>query len=151
MSSRREIPATTATATMLHELLLSLLGYTGDLIIDQREEQESIGVFLSPNAPISEECTFKLAPDISFIQPSERYPLNTPNYDLFLSIFSFSSFSFCTFGYCVSHPLGFYSQNWNNATTITDVWLQMKSLYFCFIGAKKQFLKQKRCKIKKLV
>ncbi|KAI8548998.1 hypothetical protein RHMOL_Rhmol07G0317000 [Rhododendron molle] len=57
---------------MLHELLLALLGYTGDLIIDQREEQESIGVFLSPNAPISEECTFKLAPDISFIQPSER-------------------------------------------------------------------------------
>ncbi|KAH7838364.1 hypothetical protein Vadar_025494 [Vaccinium darrowii] len=57
---------------MLHELLLALLGYTGDLIIDQREEQESIGVFLSPGAPISEECTFKLAPDISFIQPSER-------------------------------------------------------------------------------
>lgn len=151
VSSRREIPATTATATMLHELLLSLLGYTGDLIIDQREEQESIGVFLSPNAPISEECTFKLAPDISFIQPSERYPLDTPNHDLFLSIFSFSSFSFCTFGYCVSHPLGFYSQNWNNATTITDVWLQTTSLYFYFIGAKKQFLKQKRCKIKKLV
>ncbi|KAL6968534.1 Gamma-tubulin complex component 4 [Sarracenia purpurea var. burkii] len=57
---------------MLHELLLALLGYTGDLIIDEREEQKSLGIMLSPDAPISEECTFKLAPDISFIEPSDR-------------------------------------------------------------------------------
>ncbi|KAA8543087.1 hypothetical protein F0562_021418 [Nyssa sinensis] len=57
---------------MLHELLLALLGYTGDLIIDEREHQKSLGIQLSPDAPISEECTFKLAPDLSFIEPSER-------------------------------------------------------------------------------
>ncbi|KAL7172120.1 hypothetical protein ACSBR2_031755 [Camellia fascicularis] len=57
---------------MLHELLLALLGYTGDLIIDEREDQKSLGIFLSPDAPISDEPTFKLAPDISFLQPSER-------------------------------------------------------------------------------
>ncbi|XP_027117835.2 gamma-tubulin complex component 4-like [Coffea arabica] len=58
---------------MLHELLLALLGYTGDLIVDEREQQDTLRINLSPDAPISEECfTFKLAPDISFIQPSER-------------------------------------------------------------------------------
>ncbi|KAK7344425.1 hypothetical protein VNO77_14001 [Canavalia gladiata] len=50
---------------MLHELLLALLGYTGDLIIDQRDQ-------LTAETPISDECTFKLAPDISFIDPSDR-------------------------------------------------------------------------------
>lgn len=59
---------------MLHELLLALLGYTGDLIIDVREQQEQSGaqIPLSPDAPISQEPTFKLAPDVSFVQPSER-------------------------------------------------------------------------------
>lgn len=57
---------------MLHELLLALLGYTGDLIIDERENQKSLGIQSSPEAPSSDECTFKLAPDISFLQPSER-------------------------------------------------------------------------------
>ncbi|CAK8572778.1 unnamed protein product [Lathyrus sativus] len=50
---------------MLHELLLALLGYTGDLIIDRRDN-------LSAVTPISDECTFNLAPDISFIDPSDR-------------------------------------------------------------------------------
>ncbi|PNX81208.1 gamma-tubulin complex component 4, partial [Trifolium pratense] len=50
---------------MLHELLLALLGYTGDLIIDRRHN-------LSADTPISDQCTFKLAPDISFIDPSDR-------------------------------------------------------------------------------
>lgn len=56
---------------MLHELLLSLLGYTGDLIIDEREH---LGIsLLSPDAPISQtKPTFKLASDLSFLQPSER-------------------------------------------------------------------------------
>ncbi|KAK7277758.1 hypothetical protein RJT34_22775 [Clitoria ternatea] len=50
---------------MLHELLLALLGYTGDLIIDRRDQ-------IAAETPISDECTFKLAPDISFIDPSDR-------------------------------------------------------------------------------
>ncbi|XP_027363388.1 gamma-tubulin complex component 4 homolog isoform X2 [Abrus precatorius] len=50
---------------MLHELLLALLGYTGDLIVDRRDQ-------LTVETPVSEECTFKLAPDISFIDPSDR-------------------------------------------------------------------------------
>ncbi|CAN4091406.1 unnamed protein product [Withania somnifera] len=58
---------------MLHELLLALLGYTGDLIIDLREEQQSgAHIPLSADAPISHEPTFKLAPDVSFIQPTKR-------------------------------------------------------------------------------
>ncbi|KAL2227778.1 gamma-tubulin complex component 4 [Sesamum indicum] len=57
---------------MLHELLLALLGYTGDLIIDEREHQETLRVNLSPGAPLADEPTFKLAPDISFLQPSDR-------------------------------------------------------------------------------
>lgn len=65
---------------MLHELLLALLGYTGDLIIDVREQQEQTGTHipLSPDAPISHQHTFKLAPDISFIQPSERFAIYCP-------------------------------------------------------------------------
>ncbi|KAL8192009.1 hypothetical protein R6Q57_028130 [Mikania cordata] len=55
---------------MLHELLMSLLGYTGDLVVDEREHRLSIG--LAPDDPISGQCTFKLASDISFIDPSER-------------------------------------------------------------------------------
>ncbi|XP_022934806.1 gamma-tubulin complex component 4 homolog [Cucurbita moschata] len=58
---------------MLHELLLALLGYTGDLIIDEREHYNLLGLnHLPPDAPISGEPTFKLAPDISFLEPSER-------------------------------------------------------------------------------
>ncbi|KAM0071906.1 putative gamma-tubulin complex component protein [Helianthus debilis subsp. tardiflorus] len=55
---------------MLHELLLSLLGYTGDLVVDDKEHRLSVG--LSPENSISDQCTFKLASDISFIQSSER-------------------------------------------------------------------------------
>ncbi|KAM7276087.1 hypothetical protein ACFE04_017953 [Oxalis oulophora] len=51
---------------MLHELLVSLLGYTGDLIIDERDRLDSL------NLPVPDRCTFKLAPDISFIQPSDK-------------------------------------------------------------------------------
>ncbi|KAI7757131.1 LOW QUALITY PROTEIN: hypothetical protein M8C21_029484 [Ambrosia artemisiifolia] len=55
---------------MLHELLLALLGYTGDLIIDERERQHSVG--MTSDDSISDHCTFKLAPDISFIAQEER-------------------------------------------------------------------------------
>lgn len=57
---------------MLHELLLALLGFTGDLIVDEREQLKTLGL----DSPLSDESTFKLAPDISFIQPSERYSLS---------------------------------------------------------------------------
>ncbi|KAK4385861.1 Gamma-tubulin complex component 4, partial [Sesamum angolense] len=57
---------------MLHELLFALLGYTGDLIIDEREHQETLRVKLSHGAPLADEPTFKLAPDLSFLQPSDR-------------------------------------------------------------------------------
>lgn len=61
--------------TMLHELLLALLGYTGDLIIDERERRESLHINISPEAPLADEPTFKLASDLSFIEPSDRYHL----------------------------------------------------------------------------
>ncbi|KAF6135742.1 hypothetical protein GIB67_028598 [Kingdonia uniflora] len=51
---------------MLHELLLALIGYTGDLIIDQREHHNSL------DNPLPGDCTFKLAPDLSFIEIPER-------------------------------------------------------------------------------
>nr|XP_009770642.1 PREDICTED: gamma-tubulin complex component 4 homolog isoform X2 [Nicotiana sylvestris]XP_016433585.1 PREDICTED: gamma-tubulin complex component 4 homolog isoform X2 [Nicotiana tabacum] len=59
---------------MLHEILVALLGYTGDLIIDARQHRDDSthSIPLSPDAPISQEPTFKLAPDLSFVQPSER-------------------------------------------------------------------------------
>lgn len=82
---------------MLHELLLALLGYTGDLIIDEREHQNSPATPLSGDAPISEECSFKLAPDISFIEPSERYIHDKQNKCRHLFIlFSFARVSFAT-------------------------------------------------------
>lgn len=55
---------------MLHELLLALLGYTGDFVIDERERAETLG--LADPYQIPDESTFKLASDLSFIQPSER-------------------------------------------------------------------------------
>lgn len=57
---------------MLHELLLALLGYTGDLIVDDRERRQSFAVPSPSDTPISDDCTFKLAPDISFLDPSDR-------------------------------------------------------------------------------
>ncbi|XP_016697874.2 gamma-tubulin complex component 4 isoform X6 [Gossypium hirsutum] len=57
---------------MLHEILLALVGCTGDLIIDEREHHKSLGIPLYPDAPISDQCCFKLASDISFIDRSER-------------------------------------------------------------------------------
>lgn len=58
---------------MLHELLLALVGYTGDLVIDVRDERETSSDISDPVSDFPLEPTFKLAPDISFIQPSERY------------------------------------------------------------------------------
>ncbi|XP_074268390.1 gamma-tubulin complex component 4-like [Silene latifolia] len=53
---------------MLQEILLALLGFTGDLIIDDDEHRNSLGLpSLSTAAP-----AFKLAADLSFIHPSDR-------------------------------------------------------------------------------
>ena len=63
---------------MLHELLVSLLGYTGDLIIDETEtesEREREQLWLS-------KPTFKLASDLSFLQPSQRFQ----HFSLYLSL-----------------------------------------------------------------
>ncbi|XP_020684188.1 gamma-tubulin complex component 4 [Dendrobium catenatum] len=57
---------------MLHELLLALVGYTGDLVIDERDERETLFDSSDPISDFPVEPTFKLAPDLSFIQPSER-------------------------------------------------------------------------------
>ncbi|KAK5811366.1 hypothetical protein PVK06_026695 [Gossypium arboreum] len=58
---------------MLHEILLALVGCTGDLIIGDRKHHKSLGIPLYPDAPISDQCCFKLASDISFIDRSERF------------------------------------------------------------------------------
>lgn len=60
---------------MLHELLLALLGYTGDLIIHNSN---------------SDDRPFKLASDISFIQPSDRYATNLKQYALSFFFFPIS-------------------------------------------------------------
>ncbi|KAJ4849284.1 hypothetical protein Tsubulata_021557 [Turnera subulata] len=57
---------------MLHELLLALLGYPGDLIIDEREHQISLGILPPDAPPVADDSSFKLAPDISFLDPSDR-------------------------------------------------------------------------------
>lgn len=80
---------------MLHELLLALLGYTGDLIVDEREHQKSLGIQFSPDAPISDQCTFKLAPHISFIQPSERYLFQILRFSCSLAFINLNSLPAC--------------------------------------------------------
>ncbi|WOL17705.1 gamma-tubulin complex component 4 [Canna indica] len=58
---------------MLHELLLALLGFTGDFVIDEREQAETLGLSGGDQLhQFPDEPTFKLAPDLSFLHPSER-------------------------------------------------------------------------------
>jgi gamma-tubulin complex component 4 len=57
---------------MLHELLLALLGFTGDFVIDasparRRTTPEDAAAGGGEVGP-----AFRLAPDITFLQPSER-------------------------------------------------------------------------------
>ncbi|CAM6105636.1 unnamed protein product [Calypogeia fissa] len=62
---------------MLHELLLALVGCTGDVFMDVKEQAQALGL-TSPkdekgeSEDIDDECTFRLAPDITFLQDSER-------------------------------------------------------------------------------
>ncbi|EFJ37238.1 hypothetical protein SELMODRAFT_77770 [Selaginella moellendorffii] len=65
---------------MLHELLLALVGCTGDVFIDADEEDRRLGfkdgsrhyAQDDPDGASSDECTFRIAPDLQFLRPSER-------------------------------------------------------------------------------
>lgn len=76
---------------MLHELLLALVGCTGDVFMDVKEQTVALGLS-TPNKPsrrakegseesaeadgaevvVGDECTFRVAPDLTFLQDSER-------------------------------------------------------------------------------
>ena len=64
---------------MLHELLLALVGCTGDVFLDAREQQQQQQQQQPPSSsscsssPPADACTFHLAPDLTFLQHSERY------------------------------------------------------------------------------
>ena len=58
---------------MLHELLLALVGCTGDVFLDAREQQSSSSSPPADGAVVYDDCTFHLAPDLTFLQHSERY------------------------------------------------------------------------------
>ncbi|KAL2612318.1 hypothetical protein R1flu_024010 [Riccia fluitans] len=68
---------------MLNELLLALVGCTGDIFIDDKERAEALGLTSNSDErggsevdDFGDECTFRLAPDISFLEQSEREMLN---------------------------------------------------------------------------
>ena len=77
---------------MLHELLLALVGCTGDVFMDVKEQTVALGLS-TPSKPsrrakegseesaeadgaevvVGDECTFRVAPDLTFLQDSERW------------------------------------------------------------------------------
>ncbi|KAG0625267.1 hypothetical protein M758_2G041200 [Ceratodon purpureus] len=79
---------------MLHELLLALVGCTGDVFMDVKEQAVALGLSTPkktrPGAvdendgetdsdaseTIVDECTFRVAPDITFLKDSEREVLD---------------------------------------------------------------------------
>lgn len=70
---------------MLHELLLALVGCTGDVFMDVKEQARALGL-TSPKDEKGEseemednECTFRLAPDITFLEDSERWAFFLPS------------------------------------------------------------------------
>jgi hypothetical protein len=74
--SPRDLAQTLETpppAVMLHELLLALLGFTGDFVLDappaRRRAAPGAG---DVDGDGEVGPTFRLAPDITFLQPSER-------------------------------------------------------------------------------
>jgi hypothetical protein len=61
---------------MLHELLLALLGFTGDFVLDNssssaRRRHATAEAGGAGDADVGP--AFRLAPDLTFLQPSERY------------------------------------------------------------------------------
>jgi gamma-tubulin complex component 4 len=63
---------------MLHELLLALLGFTGDFVLDNSSSSSSARRRPSPAESVAAGDAdagpaFRLAPDLTFLQPSERY------------------------------------------------------------------------------
>lgn len=62
---------------MLHELLLALLGFTGDFVLDNSSSSSSARRRPSPAESVAAGDAdagpaFRLAPDLTFLQPSER-------------------------------------------------------------------------------
>lgn len=65
---------------MLHELLLALVGCTGDVFIDVNEKAADLGLVPGDRGKLGSEhveegadnCPFQLAPDLDFVPPSER-------------------------------------------------------------------------------
>jgi gamma-tubulin complex component 4 len=82
---------------MLHELLLALVGCTGDVFVDVKQQASALGLTTTTTTSSSttgcsssphpqqdsttltttdDDCTFRLAPDLSFLQHSEREVLD---------------------------------------------------------------------------
>jgi gamma-tubulin complex component 4 len=81
---------------MLHELLLALVGCTGDVFVDVKQQASALGLTTSTTSSSTtgcsssphpqqdsttltttdDDCTFRLAPDLSFLQYSEREVLD---------------------------------------------------------------------------
>lgn len=62
---------------MLHELLLALLGFTGDFVLDaspprRRSASQEAGRDGDGDRDGEVGPAFRLAPDLTFLQPSER-------------------------------------------------------------------------------
>jgi gamma-tubulin complex component 4 len=80
---------------MLHELLLALVGCTGDVFVDVKQQASALGLTTTTTTSSSsttgcsssphpqqdsttltttdDDCPFRLAPDLSFLQHSERF------------------------------------------------------------------------------
>jgi gamma-tubulin complex component 4 len=60
---------------MLHELLLAPLGFTGDFVLDNSSSARRRPSPAEPVAAGDADAgpAFRLAPDLTFLQPSERY------------------------------------------------------------------------------
>jgi gamma-tubulin complex component 4 len=75
---------------MLHELLLALLGFTGDFVLDNSSSSSARGRPSPAEAGGSGDAdsgpAFRLAPDLTFLQPSERYWRPFPCYESVTSL-----------------------------------------------------------------
>ena len=125
-----------------HKILLALLGYTGDLIIDEKH-QISLRI-LSPDALISDIPSFRLAPDLSFIPPFDRllsFPLSTLSFPRALAdcnlswivISDFAGISLASMVYEGNGELrerGVRELKGNELREREGVWIKTKVVYF---------------------